>query len=366
MKNIFITLFLAATTAVQAQVSILNTNISTLNILPEFLCQVNIMNGSIGNIQVVLEAKLLNSAGENVLVVKTHPFQLSTGINNGLQLNYTVQSVQYGSSNQSQYIRTTHTLPSGNFKYCVSVVELGGENSDDYCEDLVSDVTSFLSLVYPYDKDTIDTPNPLLTWTHSEPFNILATGEYFRMIVVELSADQSAEAGVATNNPVYYKNYLSTHQQLYPNDAQELKSGNRYGWQVQKISNGTVIDKTESWEFTLTKKTEPTVNKYAVLKKKIDGGFYTVENQKLYFRFNESYISGQITCRIIDDSGKEIKPELKNETNKNDQKEEINVKTNGANLFEIDLKPYRIKTGHYKLEVMNSKKEVFKLKFYVN
>ncbi|MFN3342288.1 MAG: hypothetical protein ACK40M_06295 [Flavobacteriales bacterium] len=348
-----------------AQISIVNTNLSSLNVTPEALCQVNILNGTSSEMQVTLEAKLLNSTGENVLVVKTNPFRLVTGMNNGFQLNYSIQSSIYSGSGQAGYIRTTHTLPSGNFKYCVSVVALSAEGGDDYCEDMVSDISSFLNLVFPYDKDTIDTPYPLLTWTHSEPFNILAQGEYFRMIVVELSADQGAESGIAANNPVYFKNYLFTHQDQYPFDAKELQDGKRYGWQVQKISNGTVIDKTEAWEFTLRKSVLKPDNKYSTLKKKHDGSFYVAQNDKIFFRFEESYVSGELKCRILDEKRNEIKPEVTNEKSVLVQTNGVNVKSTGANYYEIDLQELKLKPGYYELEVINAKKEKFVLRFQI-
>lgn len=362
-KIILVSTLMFAYVFCEAQVSILNTNLNSLNVTPESMCQVNIMNGTTSEMQVTLEAKLLNSVGENILTVKTNPFDLVTGMNNGFQLSYTIQSSIYSGSGQAQYIRTTHTLPSGNFKYCVSVVSL--EGGDDYCEDMVSDISSFLNLVYPYDKDTIDTQYPLLTWAHSEPFNILATGEYFRMIVVELGSDQSAEAGILANNPVYYKNYLATHQQQYPFDAKELEDGKRYGWQVQKISNGTVIDKTESWEFTLRKTTLKPDNKYATLKKKHDGTFYIAENDKIYFRFEESYVSGELKCRILDEKRNEIKPEVTNEKSVQVKEGEVNIKSAGANYYQIDLNDLKLKPGYYELEVTNTKKEKYLLRFQI-
>jgi hypothetical protein len=362
MKKLVAALFLVITGNSFAQISILNTNLNSLNITPQSLCQVNIMNGASTEVQVMLEAKLLNSANENVLTVKTNSFSLAVGMNNGLGLNYTIQSSTFGITGQAQYVNTTHTLPSGNFKYCVSVIALTDINGDDYCEDIVSDISSFLNLVYPYDKDTIETANPLLTWTHSEPFNILSTGDHFRMLVVELSADQSAEAGVIANNPVFLKDYVGSHQVLYPYDARQLEEGKRYGWQVQKLSNGTIIDKTEAWEFTLKKTIVAADNKYTTLKKKQDGSIYLASNEKIFFRYTESYTGGTLNYIILNDKMEEMKPEIKNDKIK---EEESAMKNNGANYYEIDLSSLNLKKGFYDLEVFGSKNEKYVLKFKV-
>jgi len=366
MKKILLFILILVTAkAGFPQITILNTNLNSLNITAQSICQVNIMNGTGSETQVILEAKLLNSANENLLTVKTNPFPLATGMNNGITLNYTIQSSAYGISGQAEYLRTSHILPSGNFKYCVSVVALASDaGGDDYCEDIVSDISAFLMLIYPNDKDTIETLNPVLTWTHSEPFNILSPGDHFKLVLVELNKDQPAESGVTVNIPVYYKDFLSVHQLLYPVDAKNLEQGKRYGWQVQKISNGTIIDKTEAWEFTLKNNIVKPDNKYATLKKKHDGSYYTAENEKIFFRFIENYSGGELRCRIFDNRHHEIKPEVINEKSVK-QQSGINVTGSGSNYYQIDLQQLRLKPGFYELEVVNVKNEKYVLKFYV-
>ncbi len=361
-KNLLMILLAATVTAGSAQITILNTNLNSMNVTPQSLCQVSIMNGTGSETQVVLEAKLMNNSNENILTVKTLPFSLAAGMNNSVALSYTLQTTQYGSTGQAEYVRNTHILPSGNFKYCVSIISLPEGDGDDYCEDLISDISSFLTLVYPNDKDTIETVNPVLTWSHSEPFNILSPGDHFKLVMVELNADQSAESGVTINIPVYYKDFLSMHQLFYPYDAKQLTEGKRYGWQVQKISNGTIIDKTEAWEFTLKNNILTPDNKYTTLKKKNDGSVYLAANDKIFFRFSESYSGGELTYRIINDKLEEIKPKIKNDKLVNENQE---AKNNGANYYEIDLAPLKLKKGYYDLEVFNSKNELYVLKFKV-
>ncbi|MEY4573767.1 MAG: hypothetical protein RLZ10_3073 [Bacteroidota bacterium] len=368
LKSKFHLMFLSIIliTNLNAQVSIINASINSFNITGTSICQVTLMNSST-EMSVILDAKLYNSAGEIILESKTMEFTVRPGLNAGNTLAFSLEHSNFGTSAQAQFIQTNHSLSSGIYKYCVNLtIVSSGEISDEYCEDLESQFSEYLYLVSPTDKDVIEEKNPLLIWTHSEPFNILAQGEYFRMIVVELSKEQDAEAGVTNSIPVFYKNYVSSHSVQYPIDATPLEEGKRYGWQVQKMSNGTVINKTESWEFTINKKIEPTENKYAVLKKKLDGGFYTAENNKVFFRFNESYISGDLTCRILDESRNPVKPLVKNETDKKEASERVNIKTNGVNLFEIDLTELDIKKGYYQLEVKNSKKEKYLLKIYVD
>lgn len=225
-----------------------------------------------------------------------------------------------------------------------------------------SGLSSFLMLVFPADKDTIDTPNPNLIWNHSEPFNRLISGEYYRMIVVELNHEQTAESGLSINIPVMVKNNLRDHNVLYPFNAKTLEAGKRYGWQVQLVTNEVITNKSEAWEFTMNIPRNSKDNKYATLKKNLDGSFYTVENNKLFFRFNESYSSNILNCKIYDSKMQPVKPKA---TNENKKGQEVFLKTSGYNCFEIDIDEMNISSGFYLLEVQNEKGEKFILRFLV-
>jgi hypothetical protein len=347
-----------------SQVSIVNASINSYNITPRSLCEVSIMNTQ-QDVQVVLDAKVLNSAGEILLGVKSSPFYLHNGMNSTATMNIPISSMEYGGSNQANYIRTSHTLPSGKFNYCCTVSVLGGfEESDDYCVELESDLSSFLLLVNPADRDTVDTPYPNLIWNHSEPFSILASGEYYRMVVVELLPGQSPEAGINVNLPQFTKNFLTDHSVPYPFDAKGLVVNKRYGWQVQLVSNGIITNKSEAWEFCLRPPKEVKVNKYAALKKTLDGGFYTAESNKLFFKFDEQYASfNPVSCFILDSKRQLVKAKvLKDDGEKNAT---INLKSNGYNRFEINLDELDVSTGYYVLQIKNEKNETFLLKFYV-
>ena len=177
----------------QAQITILNTNINSYNITPQSICQVNVMNYA-QEVKVSLEARITNSAGESILNAESQPFILRKGMNNISGYNLSISSSEFGHNNQANYSKNSHTLPSGKYNYCCVIKSLTTEASDDYCEDIEADLSSFLLLISPADKDTIETPNPMLIWTHSEPFNLLAHNEYFKIILVELMNDQNAPA----------------------------------------------------------------------------------------------------------------------------------------------------------------------------
>jgi hypothetical protein len=360
MRKIFYILALClATFSGWSQAQILSANISSFNITPRGMLEVNIMN-SRAEEQVVLTAKLVNSKGEALLTVTTAPFLLSRGMSNTAQSKITIASAIYASNDQATQVKNNHSLPSGKYTYCASINAI--DVSDEYCQDIESDYSSFLFLVSPPDKDVIETKQPILVWTHSDPFSLSNQNDYYRIVVTDLYAGQSAEAAINTNIPVYMKNYLSMHQVQYPIDAKELKAGQTYAWQVQRISNGAIVNKTEAWEFKLKGPDPIKENKYARLKKNLDGTLYMAEGNKIFFRFDEDYAGKKMSYKILNEKQQAVTAPEATEVG---ERVKMDAVKDGYNTYMIDLNRYKIPAGIYVLEVTSEKKEMYKLKFQV-
>lgn len=362
LKKVFslILVMIFSVTVTKSQVSVIGVQLQHFNVTPTSLLQASIMNAGTEQ-QVIIESKLFNAGGEMLMSSRSAAFALHPGLN--IATDRSVANVEYGSGNQSTYIKTSHILPGGRFKICVNIISAtNSEVIEDYCDEVESDLTQFLYLVNPPDKDVIPNPNPVLVWTHSEPFSILGQGEYFRMIVVELSNAQSPEEGIVSNTPLFIRNYLTSHELLYPADAKILQVGHRYGWQVQKMSNDIVINKSEAWEFTLAANKTVTENQYAVLQKTLDAGYYTAINNSVFFRFNEEYSAGTVSCIIYDSKRQPVKPKVESEG----ISKAYNVKQNGQNRYEINLDKLNMSSGYYTLQVKTEKGETFMLKFLVD
>lgn len=344
-----------------AQVTILGTGINAYNITPRAMADISISNPH-PNTQAVLEAQLYNSSGELLITIKTNPFTLYNGLNMTSALNISIAGADFGLSNQANYVKMAHVLPTGQFRYCCRLFINSFDETEEYCTEVESLMSDFLMLISPGNKDTIDTPYPALVWNHSQPFNLMASGEFFRMVVVELSPEQSAEAGVTVNVPIMTQNYLHDHTVVYPMNAKELAAGKRYGWQVQALTNGVITNKTEAWEFTLKVPRSLKDHKYATLRQAYDGGFYTTENNKLFFRFDEAYSSNTLSCKIFDSEMNPVKPKVSNEASSG---REMSLKNSGYNRFEVDLDQFDVSSGFYTLEVKNEKNEKFVMKFLI-
>jgi hypothetical protein len=357
----FVCLFVQANLG--AQVSIINIAVQPFNLTPEALLNVNVMNNG-SEKQARIVTQLYNSSNNILLTVRSGVFKVNKGMNAGGSADRRVESFEFSGADQANYLKTTHNLASGRYKVCsILSIENDPEKMDEFCEELEADFNQYLYLVNPFDGDTVDSKYPILSWTHSEPFSILNQGEFYRMIVSEVKKGQSAEDAMTVNSPVMVKNYLKEHQLQYPYDAKELKEGTKYTWQVQKLSDGVVINKTESWIFNTKRISEVKSLKYVALKNQLDGSYYLANEGLVYFKFSEEYRSrGQLNFNLTDDKSQAVKAEIKKDEG---NPENTTLKQSGDNRYELNLNGKKLKSGFYTLEVKNEKNESFYLKIFL-
>lgn len=241
------------------------------------------------------------------------------------------------------------------FICCLSLMAITNVNAQDN-----------ISLVTPYDTDTIDTKYPLFSWFYMGAD--LGSGRlYYRIIIVELKKNQSPEAGIVVNQPLVKMDHLNGTQMIYPYDAKELEYGHRYGWQIQKIQDNVIADKSEAWEFTLVLPIEPQQYKYATLNTKGDGVNYEAIDGKIYFKMEEKYRSDKLEYFIYDENRKIVNIDILDDkfSDEDERVSAINsTKRNGANFYEIDLGK-GAKPGNYKLIVLDARKNEFSLNFQI-
>jgi hypothetical protein len=346
----------------KSQVSVVNIQVIPYNITPEVMLSASVMNNG-NDLKVELVSRLYNFNNELLLTVKSAPFNLKKGLNSAIDVSRKATSVEYYSGNQSDYLKTTHALPNGTFKICVDVIQAQNpESLDQFCDEIESDYNQFLYLVFPADKDMVESTTPVLMWTHNEPFSVLTQGEYYRIIVTEIKEKQNAQEAIDINTPLMAKNYVTNHNVQYPYDAPVLQKGKHYAWQIQKVANGVTTNKTEAWEFSVSPDHSIKENKYVSLRKTLDAGYYLAENNKVFFKFDAQYSSGIISCKIYDDKRNVMEPKAMNIGAKNPVP---NFRQTGDNRYEINLNELNIKKGYYTLEVKNEKEELYLLKFYV-
>lgn len=340
--------------------TILNATLNEYNVSINGLSQITLSSEIDGKIRI--ESNITNVSNTLLLKLVSTEFYIKKGVTTLNASTLKFAQISYSNHSQANYIKTFNQLPSGVFNYCITVFPIESfEMGDENCQTIDATEKEQLFLINPIDGDEIETPTPILIWFHSEPFNLLNQGEFFRLLLVKLDDNQSADAGITSNIPFFIKNNLTRHQVQYPIDANPLEKGGRYAWQIQKMANGQIVSTTETWSFYVADKKIPTDFRYVYVRDKLDGSVYNVVNDRIFFKYDERYNSSEMTCKIISDKREVILPETKDEEAGKESLMQV-----GNNKYELDLKPYKLKKGYFILEVYNEKKDKFQLKFYVN
>lgn len=217
-----------------------------------------------------------------------------------------------------------------------------------------------ISLISPYDEDTLETKNPLLTWAY---LGDLDRGAIYRLILVELNEDQSAEAGIIVNQPILKMDDIQGTQLFYPYDAPELEEGKWYAWQIQEVVNNVIIDKSEAWKFYIP--LPPVVKPiYHRLKSKPDGTIYSAVNGKFYFYLQNRYRDEDLKFYVYDDKGEMMSENIVLFPEEDDADQEINVRKTGMNYYLLDLGEFA-QEGVYRLIIIDPKKQRYETNFEV-
>ncbi len=362
IMTVFVISFFAITTVMFSQVKVISTNLSAYNVSPESMCNVTILGNS-SETSAILTAKIFGKSGKELVSVKSSPFITKNSVFNTSSQNIKIASVSYQDAAFSEYVHLYHQLPAGSYNYVVTI-ETSDGSSDDFTESLESESSSFISLVNPSDNDTIDNLNPLLLWNHSESFKLLQQGEYFRLLLTELRTNQQSDAAINANPPQLKLDFLVKHDVLYPYDAPILIPGKKYAWQVQKISNGLIVNKSEAWEFTVKpeKRVAPTRN-FVEMSPGLNTTPYNVENGRVYFLFNNEYSvgTGDMKIYVSDHKGKET--EVKAQLYYDEALGKEDRSNISLNRFELNLDDLNLKPGSYILKIRNIKNQEFILNF---
>lgn len=216
-----------------------------------------------------------------------------------------------------------------------------------------------ISLIQPYDKDTIETIYPVFSWHYVEDPTLRFEVKY-SFTLVELNEDQSAQAGITVNTPLLHLQDVSGFQFSYPFDAPQLEYNQRYGWQVQRRVNGVVTSESEAWEFILYKDIDVPI-KYAVLNTDYSATLYEANKKGFYFKLNTRYNSnGGLRFKVLNDKAEKVSYQL-GEDKKLGENEEL--EKTGRNFFFLKTNLYP--TGIYTLVVNDQKGNEYNTRFRI-
>lgn len=355
--------FLATSTdIVHSQIRLVATSLSGNFVTAENLCNVTI-SGNTSESSATLEAKIVNPNGKELIKVKTEPFAIKNGVFNSAQQNLKIASLYYSDPALSEYVNLYHQLPAGIYHYVVQITTNDGQ-SDELTEEIESQSNTFISLVSPTDRDTIETLNPLLVWTHSESFKLLQNGEFFRLVLVEVRKNQTADAAVSVNPPIFKSDFVLRHDILYPYDSPKLRAGEKYAWQIQKILHGLIVNKSEAWEFVFKPARQENLTKnFVEISPGLNTTPYKVDNGKIYFVFHNEYSNDPQSMKISIVNNKGLEKQVHATLYYDEEiKKEDRLKLT-SDRFELNLDDLDLKSGTYILKIRDIKNQEFILNF---
>lgn len=357
MKSIFLTiaLFILQVLCGISQVVVIPPLVSPFFVTPESITSAQI--STIENISgATIEARLTDvKTGQVLLQVNSSAFNLTKGMNSLAGKNLGL-STSYGSDENSGYLRTHHQLPGGKFNLCISLRSYSMEETITECEIIESETNMMLSLIYPSDRDTIDTPMPLLNWLHSGSFN--SVNQNFVLTLAEVKEGQSTGQAIKENSVVYTRSQLKSHSIPYPPSADQLIPGKTYAWQIELWENDRPILSSEIWSFHLREYKPEEPMKYVKLRRNKNAGNYKIVDERVYFMFEDG--SGNVelsNITLFDSKGNNLIPIQSGEIGFENSKQ--------LKQFVFDTGPYNLISGSYLMRVVNSKGDKFELSLYV-
>jgi len=306
--------------------------------------------------------------GQNQLEVKTNSATLGLpGVLTVINLG-TIAQVQpftinyYNGSTLQQVISSGGIFPPGT--YNVDFALYGRPNDGEFTElagvsvQVIVDALWPPMLLSPPDGDSIQTPNPVLTWTPA--FSTYLSGFVtYRLRVTEIFSGQSKQQAISSNLPQHMENNVPMPLLMYPNTAQPLDTGKRYAWQVEGRIGLISLGHSEVWEFCycFPQQVQTIYNGYYYkLTEHPQSQFERVKGNVIPVAFPEKYVpmGGKLVFRLKNMAGSLLA----------DEQDFDAPKKIGLNKYQIDLcsaNDLNIADGNYTFEFPTEGRQTYYL-----
>lgn len=362
MKKFILILLLTASMRGQSQVTV------SLQLPPSGLSMKNqlwnmIVNNSSGAaIEVYIHLNLVEAnSNRPVMSATTSSITLPPG-NRFLQYS-SCTPVQYIITDPSyQGFASSEFLPVGHFTACYSLYKVLGDGHSQIAEecDLIDvEPLSPPQLIYPANKDSIETNSPVFNWIAPAPINLFTSLSY-DLELTEMYPGQTEADAVQQNIPLFIQPGVTNTSYPYPGGASGLEPGKKYAWRIVAKNNDAVVGRSEAWWFTLK---QPPGNKsfqndqpFAKLKKG-DQLSYAIAYNDLKFEYVNETADTTWNIKVFDLSSAGRK-------DMNISMDSVSLKT-GINSVSIpaDRMEQFTEKHIYLLQVRNSRDELWQLKF---
>jgi|GEM_PF-6983260 len=350
---------LLATPASIAQITIANHSVTPFSCSPARVLDITVVNSSPETISTLIKATLTSTTNQGVFIARSTTIELKPGLSR-LSSSAITEEIIVADNVLGQYCSGTSKLLEGSYQLCFEIEAVGFELPLETCFPLIASSSTFLHLVSPSDKSTINTQNPLLNWVHSGTIPVTDPRESFELVLVEKPFDQSAVQALAENSPLLFIPKLQSHVTMYPINVDKLEFGKEYAWQVIHKYDGYFVQSTECWTFQLDDWEDPRDVKYVDVSAS-KGSDVVQVFQSFFFRFDEPYQSKELVIEVYDQQLNRIEPQPDN-----DQADADQIKQYGFNGYRLNLSDYNLKPGNYKLLIRDAKGKQYSVKIHYN
>lgn len=343
------------------QITIQNATLNGDMVSPSTLFQLVVTNTGPTAI-VRFDGHVRTRQGEQVILFQTSDHTLPSGTSTLTSSSLAMRSFNYGTGEAGRNARVHQRLVGGQHSWCIQVISNQAETNDEWCDELYMEDLLYLDLVMPWNGDSIDEVRPALTWTISGSPVAISTA-HVRITLVPMPKHMNAAQALAAEIPLFNMNDVTQRTLFYPPGVSDLKRGQCYAWQAERIVDGRVADRSDPWSFCVKEHPRPKADKYVLLDRIEPGRVYEAVDQRIYFRYDEPYAASNLTCVILGPDRRQLEPDTKKE---GADKAIFGTKSVGVNLYELDLSTYGLKPGIHTLRVLDGKERQYELLFNIS
>ncbi|MEO8589946.1 MAG: hypothetical protein ABI432_11285 [Flavobacteriales bacterium] len=340
-----------------AQVTIIGSTIDPQLFTSGSFLQVSISNGGPA-IPVVFSGEVRSKDGVHVLIFRSGPYGLGSGLHQLRSSALVMQQFAFGADQRSRTAALEGRLPAGNYTFCIKVSPAqDGEFQDEFCDAFQAEDRLFMDLVYPYDGDTIDEVRPSLSWSITS--GKVPPGQVVKALLVPLTPGADAYQAIAAARPIFVADHLQRTVIPYPMGVQNLERGRCYAWQAERFLEGASIDRTEAWKFCVRKPRTPNPDRYVLVGSHASDAVVDAVDHRLYIRYDGQSGAAGVVCKVIRSNGTLTDPRT------SDLAVDPAVRNTGPGLYEVDLAPCGLGIGEYALTVLSGTNRTAKLRFRI-
>jgi hypothetical protein len=232
------------------------------------------------------------------------------------------------------------------------------------CFPLIAQYASLpIGLSMPMDQDTLAEKEPNFVWQTNLTTIQNDPRISQQIVVVKVESDQTATEAMLVNAPIYICTGLLSNSITYPPTGTELEYGSTYAWQIDFLFNGSLVQQSDVWQFTLD---EPYVPKteYVAVRSTNDGQFIPVFDNRLNILISEPLefeLNGVIQSFNGDSYNVVLQEEIAGEL----VTQQTSIPTNETRYFSVDLHNLNLDNGTYQFTWLAGENRRFVLNFVI-